>query len=219
MPVATPIYAAHPRTDPIRFFDLLCLGITSELLHLGSHAAMLRHGHDALMEAERARIWSAPELQADDEDRVAEHIAESLERYLDDGVTTRHLLNATMVTAWAVYETAVVEVPEYAQGRREILLSLQDLNGGFVHRARLYFDYVLRLDLHPVGTDWTRLEMLAKLRNILAHTSGTLTAMKPRDRAAVAQWATVYPRIAGCRRHDQRTFLSFSPHREADRPR
>ena len=179
----------------MRFFDLRFIDITSELLHLSTHAAMLRNGHDALIAAERARIRSAPELQEEDEDGVAEQTADWLEGYLDDGVTTRHLLNATLVTTWAVYETAVIEIAAYAQERLEIMLSMHDLNGGFVQRARRYFDDVLRLDLYPIDTDWTRLELLAKLRNILAHTGGTLRAMKPRDRVTVTQWSTAHPGV------------------------
>jgi len=38
---------------------------------------------------------------------------------------------------------------------------MDHLRGNYLERARRYHDDVLKFDLHPVGTDWQRLERLA----------------------------------------------------------
>jgi hypothetical protein len=170
------------------FFDARFVDITYEMMLMRQHIQMLQSGLAQLVEAEPARIWKEAESVGDDDDGAASATAWHLEDALDRGVTTRYFSSASVIAVWAAYEAAVIEIADYGRKKRELELSIDDLKGGFHARAKKYYAEVLGFDLHPLGTDWTRLRHLNLLRNAIAHGNCRLASIDRRARKALEKW-------------------------------
>lgn len=90
----------------------------------------------------------------------------------------RVLVNPFIVALWSFYESAIKETADFIQEKQGAELSLDDVRGRyFVDQVEKYFRYVLHF---PVGYDEEtkqHLELIAKLRNAIAHDSGRLRAL------------------------------------------
>jgi hypothetical protein len=149
--------------------DLRFAEIPYELLILSEYIKLVERNLPTIVEAEKPRIW-----QGLDRD--------------DPGERTRFLTASCLIAVWALYEAAVSQLAAYVRHHREASLTLSDLRGGFLERARKYFDDVLRFDLHPVDTDWRRLGTIAALRHALAHANGRLDDIKPPGRERIEEY-------------------------------
>jgi hypothetical protein len=165
-------------------FDLRFVDAGYELMMLRQFEAIVRSHLPALVSAEKARVWEDLDRDDDADRNVGHH----LEDRLDEGVTTRFITGAIVVATWAVYESTVKLLADHVRGARDVKLKLSDLNGTFPEKSRKYFGEVLRTDLHPIGTDWERLERLAQLRHILAHANGRIGDVPISDWNRVKQW-------------------------------
>jgi len=156
-----------------------------ELGTLSTYISLVERNLSALMQDERRRIWT----EVNTGDDLGTEFALDLQHQLDSGVTTRFLTAAALLATWALYEAAISQFAEMIRHRKEVSLSLSDLRGGFLTRARRYFDDVLRFDLHPPKADWKRITMLAGLRNAFAHANGLLRDLPKTQRSRVVAWS------------------------------
>ena len=79
-----------------------------------------------------------------------------------------------LVTLFTVYEAAVTEIASLVQEKKGIQISIDDLKGGLLDRAKKYYGSVLEIQLSQGNQHWQRISLLIDLRNSIAHTNGRL---------------------------------------------
>lgn len=161
--------------------DLRFAEIGYELAVVSEYISLLEAYLPSIVEAEKRRIWER--LGSRDPD-TAHHLQDLLEQ----GVTTRFLAAAGLIATWAVYEAGVNSVADHVRQVKQVSLKMSDLRGDFLTRAKMYFQDVLKLELHPLATDWDRLKRLASLRNVLTHTNGRLEDIHEDERRRIQSW-------------------------------
>jgi GTP1/Obg family GTP-binding protein len=81
---------------------------------------------------------------------------------------------------WAVFESGIVEIAKYLQGRQSQRLSIDDLRASNdFERALKYYADVLRFPLIEIDGAQERLNRLLLARKIIAHSNGRVEAIKP----------------------------------------
>ncbi|SRR6266571_1732866 len=167
-----------------RKVDLRFTEVGYELMVLAQYITLLEANLPTVVDAEKRRVW----VDLDPDDDADRQIGHHLEDRLDQGVTTRFLAGAAMIATWAIYEATVSQMADYVRDQKEVSLRMSRLKGDFLERARTYYDDVLKFDLHPLGTDWTRLQRLAELRHLIAHANGRLWDVPGEDRKRLESW-------------------------------
>lgn len=169
--------------DPAEIFDLRFTEIENELGNLFEWLELLENNLPRLIQDGTKRILDDYES----DDPADQAVCYYLEAQLKEGVTTRFLIASPLLAAWAIYETAVSELAGYVRKKKEVVLKINNLQGSFLEKARLYFDEVLRFDLHPIGTDWDRLKRIAALRHAFAHANGRMAGVKDGKRKRIIE--------------------------------
>ncbi len=167
-----------------RKVDLRFTEVGYELMVLAQYITLLEANLPTVVDAEKRRVW----VDLDPDDDADRQIGHHLEDRLDQGVTTRFLAGAAMIATWAIYEATVSQMADYVRDQKEVSLRMSRLKGDFLERARTYYDDVLKFDLHPLGTDWTRLQRLAELRHLIAHANWRLWDVPGEDRKRLESW-------------------------------
>ena len=94
--------------------------------------------------------------------------------YQVDFVLPRVLRVPFLVTLFTVYEAAVTQIASLVQKKKGIQISVEDLKGGLLDRAKKYYGNVLEIQLSQDDRHWQRISLLFDLRNSIAHTNGRL---------------------------------------------
>lgn len=98
--------------------------------------------------------------------------------------------NPFLVTLWATFESAIIEIAEYLRTEKRLRLRINDIRGqSFLAQAQKYYDHILNFSLcikpEPLG----RIEMLRILRNAVAHSNSRINAIKSDDdRKKIEAW-------------------------------
>ena len=99
----------------------------------------------------------------------------SQERDLEvDFVLPRVLRVPFLVTLFTVYEAAVTEIAGFVQKEKSLQISIDDLKGSLLDRAKKYYSSVLELQLSKGNRHWQRINLLSDIRNCIVHTNGRL---------------------------------------------
>ena len=93
-----------------------------------------------------------------------------------------------LISLYAVYESAVTEIAGLIQKKRGQSLSLNDIRGDFLDRAKKYYKHILNFVLCIDKTHWEQIVILAQLRHMLAHTHGRLEKRKDDARNKIRKW-------------------------------
>ena len=86
------------------------------------------------------------------------------------------------MTLYAVYESAVIEIAKLMQQKLSQGISIKDLKGDFLERAKKYYKHILKFDLYTDDKAWLQVRMLAELRNAFAHVNGRMEMLKKNSR-------------------------------------
>jgi hypothetical protein len=79
-----------------------------------------------------------------------------------------------IVSVYAVYESAVTEIAALIQKQKGIVISINDLRGDFLDRAKKYFKDVIEFQIYSDKSAWQRINMLFGLRHAIAHANGRI---------------------------------------------
>lgn len=98
--------------------------------------------------------------------------------------------NPFLVTLWATFESAVVEIAKYLQEKKGLKLGISDIRGdNFIKQAQRYFDNVLNFPLGLDAVTIKRLDMLRVLRNAIAHSNSRINAVRrEEDKNKITEW-------------------------------
>ena len=164
--------------------DLRLLEVSMELSTLEKHLELI----EAQIEEGQEEAWSSREaktmeLEADDEAEWNFIVQEY--HYEVDFVLPRVLRNPFLVSLFAVYESTVTEIAKAMQQKKGAGISIDDLKGDFLTRAKNYYEHVLQFQLSLSNDSWQRLKLLSDLRNTIAHTNGRLDIVLARRRERI----------------------------------
>ena len=161
--------------------------INFSLMHVSFELSTLQQNLNLLdQQIESSRSQAKSELEAnvselsiDDDDDLAHYDLLHQEHELQvDFVLPRLLRCPFLITLFSTYESVVTQIAEIMQERRGQKISLGDLKGDFLSKARLYYRHILQLELSVDNTRWQRIKLLADLRNSFAHANGLIKASK-----------------------------------------
>ena len=101
----------------------------------------------------------------------------------------RFLRNPFLVSLYAVYEAAVIEIAQLIPKKKDLALSLDDIRGNdFLDRSKKYYKHIILFDLYKDNSDWQQIKMLSELRNAIAHTNGRIEMLKEKTRDKIRIW-------------------------------
>jgi len=172
--------------------DLRFLEVAAELWSLQELIEILDRNLPTMIAGEKKEVWEGVDM----EDEQAMVVATASEQALDSGITTRFLPASALVALWALYETSIIRFAGYLREKRGLALTPSDLRGGSFQRITKYYADVLRVPLHPPGTDWSRLEALEALRHACAHANACLDYVPEADRRKLETIVAKYSGVA-----------------------
>ncbi|MBA4390518.1 MAG: hypothetical protein C0399_06240 [Syntrophus sp. (in: bacteria)] len=100
----------------------------------------------------------------------------------------RFFWGSFIVSLYAVYETAVTEIARLIQTNKAEIISMDDLRGDFLERAKKYYKSILHFELCESDETWQRIRMLVELRNAIAHANGRLEMLKAGTQQKIKNW-------------------------------
>jgi len=83
-----------------------------------------------------------------------------------------------IVSLYAVLETSVIEIARLIQESQKQGITINDLRGDFLERAKKYYKNVLKFELCSDDNAWQRIKILAEVRHAIAHANGRLDMLK-----------------------------------------
>jgi hypothetical protein len=90
------------------------------------------------------------------------------------------LLRSTLVTFYTFGEVALNTLCDRFGCNLKSKVSVGDLRGKGITRAKLYLTKICALDFGPLDVAWSELNMIAQVRNLITHADGCITkATKP----------------------------------------
>lgn len=170
-----------------RRFDPRFVELSYELSVLSNYLDLITGHLPRITAEEERRVW--------DEHSDTPDLAAQLAAQVTDGITTRFFAGSVVAALWAIYEAGVSQLAAYIATSKGIDLPLSALRGSFLDRAQKYFSHVLRFDLHPVTTDWSRLKGLQVIRNVVAHGNGRLASINNDARKKLVDIASQDPTV------------------------
>lgn len=93
-----------------------------------------------------------------------------------------------LVSLYAVYESAVTEIATLVQKKKGITISINDLRGDFLDRAKKYYRHFVDFQLCSNKSAWQGITMLSTLRNAIAHANGRLEMLTNRIKQKITIW-------------------------------
>jgi len=109
--------------------------------------------------------------------------------YIVDFLLPRLFRGPFLISLYAVYESAVIEIAKHIQKQKEIAFSFNDQKGeNFLNKAKKYYNEIIEFQLYPSEVVWERIEMLSVLRNSIAHANGRLEMVKKKIQEKITNW-------------------------------
>jgi len=115
---------------------------------------------------------------------------EAMQRFYDnvEFIVPRFFIGSFIVSVYSVFETSVTEIAKKIQNTQRQYISLNDLKGNFLERAKKYFDHILHFKYYSDDNIKVTVEMLADLRNAIAHANGRLEMLTKESRKNIEKW-------------------------------
>lgn len=105
-------------------------------------------------------------------------------------IIPRYFRNPFLVSLWALYESALVEIAAYIKNIQRGKISEEIKNRkekGFLNKAREYFQEELHISLSN-NNSWKHIRMLNVLRNSIAHGNGRIEAINKNNIKKIMGW-------------------------------
>ena len=168
------------RSSSINLGDLLLSGILYELHYLDENYCRIEEQIRHLKaKAEEMIQDEYGDLSQPDEGEC--HLALDELHHNTTVVIPRLIRHSFLVSLYAVYEAAVIEIAEFIRVRQSQPITLDDLKGRFPRNARKYYKDVLGFKLVRDNVSWQKVCLLARLRHAIVHANGRLDRLRSDD--------------------------------------
>jgi hypothetical protein len=109
---------------------------------------------------------------------------------LIDEVLPRYFRTPILVSLWAIFESAIIEIAEEVKNQQKQVIKLNDINGDLLERTNKYFNHIIKISVNTEDNSWQHLRMFYTLRNAIAHANGRLDNIKSeKDIEKIKQWS------------------------------
>jgi uncharacterized protein len=108
--------------------------------------------------------------------------------YLLEVALPRLFRGPFLISLYAVYESSVTDIALLIQKQKAIQISINDLKGDFLERAKKYFKDVIKFKLFSGNEVWQRISMLFEIRNAIAYTNGRIEMLNKKTREKIVIW-------------------------------
>lgn len=155
-------------------FDFRLLDVSLELHALKDHYELIEKQIFLLGHAEKA---SLDEFREKNKLTPEDPEWDFARQEFDDKVEfllPRFFWGPFIVSLYAVLETSVIEIANLIQQSQKQGLSINDLKGNFLERAKKYYKNVLKFELCSDNNIWQRIKMLVEVRHAIAHSNGRI---------------------------------------------
>ena len=108
---------------------------------------------------------------------------------LIEDVLPRYFRNPIVVTLWAIFESAIIEIAKEIKDQQSLPITLDDIKGDFLERTNKYFNHIVKFPIDVRGSSWQHFRRFYLLRNTLAHGNGRFDNIKNKDdRKTILKW-------------------------------
>jgi len=168
--------------------DFRLIDTSGEIYALEEYLQTLEEHLENLKSTEGSLIESRIKVEGLSSDDPEWH--EILSQYTDrmDFILPRFFRGPFLVALYAVYESGVIEIARLMQKKLAQQISINDLKGAFLDRAKKYYKHILGFPLHTEDEAWQRIQMLSTLRNAIAHSNGRIDLLKNEPKEKVLAW-------------------------------
>lgn len=168
-----------------RQIDLRFIEIFHELYALEDYINSIELQLPQLIEKEKEKVF-----QNRPKDDFIELQQKEYELYeLIEDVLPRYFRNPIVITLWAIFESAIIEIAKEIKDQLDIPITLGDIKGDFLTRTNKYFNHIIKFSIDVRGDSWKQIRKFYLLRNAIAHGNGRLDNLKnPNDIKNILAW-------------------------------
>jgi hypothetical protein len=169
-------------------FDFRLLEVSGELYALEDHLRLIEGEIGRIEKDERLRVDAYIKKEGLCPDDPEWNAALQEYEHHIDFLLPRFFRGPFLVGLYAVYESAVTEIARLIQEKKGQKITIKDLKGDFLERAKKYYKHILEFDLYSEQKAWHRVKMLSELRNAFAHVNGRLEMLNKKSRETIQKW-------------------------------
>ncbi len=158
-------------------YDFRFVEIFHELYALEDYIDSVESHLPDLIEREKEKAYQS----RSNKESIEWHQNEQALYELIEEVLPRYFRNPIVVTLWAIFESAVIEIAKEVQAQQCLPIALDDIRGDFLERTNKYFNHIIKFPIDARGNSWQHLRKLYLLRNALAHGNGRLDNIKNQE--------------------------------------
>jgi len=169
-------------------YDFRLLEVEGELYALEDHLNLIEGQMEKFQMKERLKLDTYIRNEKLSSDEPEWYIAKQEYDERIEILLPRFFRGPFLVALYAVYETAVTEIAQLIQKNLSQGISIKDLKGNFLDRAKRYYKHILNFDLYTDDKEWQGIKMLAELRNSFAHVNGRMEMLNENSRKTIKKW-------------------------------
>jgi len=158
-------------------YDLRFVEIFHELYALEDYINSIESQLPDLIEKEKEKAYqNRPENDPIEWQQKEQELYELIE-----DVLPRYFRNPIVVTLWAIFESAIIEIAKEIKDQQGLPIELDDIRGDFLERTNKYFNHIIKFSIDVHGSSWQQFRKFYLVRNAIAHGNGRLDNIKNRE--------------------------------------
>ncbi|MEW6520409.1 MAG: hypothetical protein AB1461_13445 [Thermodesulfobacteriota bacterium] len=171
-------------------FDFRFVELYQELYALEEYMESIESQLPDLIQKEEKKAYESLREKGYEDDPIERQQIQQRLHELIEEVLPKYFLGAILVTLWAIFESAILEIAKEVKDQQKQKVILSDIDGDFLKRTNKYFNHILKIHIDTGDRSWQHLRMFYVLRNALAHANGRLDNIKKdKDKDEIKKWA------------------------------
>ena len=165
--------------------DFRLLDVSLELHALEDHYELIEKQISHLSHAEKAVLDEYRKKEnLTPEDPEWDFAGQKCDRKVEF-LLPRFFWGPFIVSLYAVLETSVIEIARLIQQSQKQGITINDLRGDFLERAKKYYKNVLKFELCSDDNAWQRIKILAQVRHVIAHKNDRLDMLNEKTKRRI----------------------------------
>lgn len=166
-------------------YDLRFVEVYYELYALETYINSIESQLPNLLEKEKEKVYQNRHefnpIEWQQEEQMLYDVIEN--------VLPQFFRNPIVVTLWAIFESAIIEIAKEIQDQQSLQIKMDDITGDFLDKTNKYFNHVIKFPIDVRGSSWQHFCKFKLLRNAIAHGNGRLENIKNNaDRKTILKW-------------------------------